>query len=146
MKPFGLDTVLEHRKQQENIAKNRLFQAKKIRNVIREKLRVEKIHRMELISHAEAKQQEGIEIVTLIRIEDKISALAENIEAIKANLEEKSKTVELEQANLLKRSKERKVLERLKEEQNRNWRNYLNKKEAAMLDEIAIIRHGPEEV
>lgn len=145
MKPFTLHTVLEHRKRQENLAQHRLFEAKKIRQIIADKLELEVNSHRTLIAEAEMKKQEGIEIVALIRIEDKINAIGENIRAIRKNLEDKEKTVELEQANLLVRSKERKVMERLKEEQNRNWQNYLNKKEAAMLDEIAIIRHGPEE-
>jgi flagellar FliJ protein len=42
---------------------------------------------------------------------------------------------------LIKRSKERKVMEKLKTRQNQAWRAHLDKKEAAMLDEIAVIFH-----
>lgn len=144
MKPFTLHTVLEHRKRQESIAQNRLFEARKIRQIVAAKLETEMQNRHAIIAEAEIEKQEGIEIVALIRIEDKINAIGENIKAIRKNLEEKDKIIESEHANLLMCAKERKVMERLKEEQNRNWQDYLNKKEAAMLDEIAIIRHGPE--
>lgn len=130
----------------ENIARNRLFEAKKIHRIISDKLAQETANLQRLTTETEEKKKEGIEIGALIRFEDKIKALAENIASIKKNLEEKAKVVDVEQANLLLRSKEKKVMERLKEEQNRNWRNYLNKKEAAMLDEIAVLRHGPGEI
>jgi len=42
----------------------------------------------------------------------------------------------------MKKAKDRQVMEKLKERQNADWQQYLNKKEAAMLDEIAIIFHN----
>lgn len=146
MKPFGLHTVLEHRKRLENIAQNKLFEAQKVQKRIGDKLNQESSILQTLIAKTESMKQEGVEIGTLIRYEDRINAVSANIIAIRKNLEEKSRIVNEEQANLVQRSKARKVMERLKEEQNRNWQNYLNKKEAAMLDEIAIIRHGPDEM
>ena len=41
---------------------------------------------------------------------------------------------------MMKRRMEQ-IMERLKEHQNSAWRKYLDKKEAAMLDEIAIIKY-----
>lgn len=144
MKPFTLETVLDHRKRLEDIAQNRLYEAKKIQEAVANKLHAEQSHLQELIADTEERQKEGIEITTLIQYEFKISLVQEDIKKISNNLKEKEKIVKQEHENLVHRSKERQVMERLKEEQNSAWRNYLNKREAAMLDEIAIMRHTPE--
>lgn len=145
MKPFTLDTVLDHRKRLEDIAQNRLFEAKRVYEAIENKLNAEKQNLKELIEITEAKQRKGIEITILIQYEFKISTTKQDIDAIKKNLAAKAKVVAQEQENLIYRSKEKQVMERLKEEQNKAWKDYLNKKEAAMLDEIAIMRHLPQQ-
>lgn len=141
-KPFTLDTVLNYRKRLEDVAKNRFFEAKKIHAIIREKLVSEKNILSTVILECEELQINGVEITKLILFEEKISTSQKNILAIEKNIQEKAKLVDQEKANLLMRSREYQVMERLKVEQNDSWRQYLDKKEAAMLDEVAIMRHG----
>ena len=143
-KPFTLDTVLKYRKRLEDLAKNRLFEAKNIHSIIKDKLQSEKKALTALIEETENLQLEGVEIRKLILFEEKITVLQKNLIAIEKNLQEKAKIVEQEQKNLLKRSRERQIMDRFKIEQNASWQRYLDKKEAAMLDEIAIIRHGKD--
>ncbi len=83
-----------------------------------------------------------VEITELILFEEKISVAQKNILAIEKNVHEKLKLVDQEKTNLLQRSREYQVMERLKVEQNASWHQYLDKKEAAMLDEVAVMRHG----
>ena len=78
----------------------------------------------------------------MILFEEKITAAQKNVLAIEKNVQVKAKLVDQEKTNLLKRSREYQVMERLKVEQNASWSQYLDKKEAAMLDEVAIMRHG----
>lgn len=143
-KPFTLDTVLRYRKRLEDVAKNRFFEAKKFHAIIQVKLvnETEKLHT--LINQSELLQAEGIEITKLILYEEKISTAQKNVAAIKKTTQEKAKLVRLEQENLLRRSREYQVMERLKYEQNMSWQQHLDKKEAAMLDEIAVMRHGKD--
>lgn len=141
-KPFTLDTVLNYRKRLEDVAKNRFFEAKRIHAIIREKLVSEKNILSTVILECEELQINGVEITKLILFEEKISTSQKNILAIEKNIQEKAKLVDQEKANLLMRSREYQVMERLKVEQNDSWRQYLDKKEAAMLDEVAIMRHG----
>jgi flagellar FliJ protein len=143
-KPFTLDTVLNYRKRLEDLAKNRFFEARNIHTIISDKLQSEKKALTALIEETEKLQAEGVEIRKLILFEEKITASQKNVIAIEKNLQEKAKIVEQEQKNLLKRSRERQIMDRLKIEQNVSWQRYLDKKEAAMLDEIAIIRHGKD--
>lgn len=141
-KPFSLDIVLNYRKRLEDIAKNRFFEAKKIHAIIQKKLVSEKNTLTTVIFECEELQVNGVEITKLILFEEKISTAQKNILAIEKNLQEKAKLVDQEKANLLMRSREYQVMERLKVEQNDSWHKYLDKKEAAMLDEVAIMRHG----
>lgn len=141
-KPFTLDIVLNYRKRLEDVAKNRFFEAKKIHAIIQEKLICEKNNLTTVILECEELQVNGVEITKLILFEEKISVARRNILAIEKNVHEKLKLVDQEKTNLLQRSREYQVMERLKVEQNTSWRQYLDKKEAAMLDEVAVMRHG----
>lgn len=141
-KPFSLDTVLNYRKRLEDVAKNRFFEAKNIHTIIQEKLASETENLHSLIEQSEQLQAEGVIITKLMLYEEKISTAQKNVAAITKTVQEKKKIVHQEQKNLLRRSREYQVMERLKEQQNMSWQQYLDKKEAAMLDEVAVMRHG----
>lgn len=141
MKPFSLDTVLNYRKRLEDIAKNRLFEAQTAKRKVQEKLIEEEQSYTELLETLYRRQTEGIDILDLIRYEDQIRFSKNRIVAIKKTLAEKNTRVVEEREQLIRRSKERKIMEKLKEKQNQAWQEHLNKKEAALLDEIAIIFH-----
>jgi flagellar FliJ protein len=141
MKPFSLQTVLNYRKRLEDIAQHRLIEAKKVQETIEKKLSAEINALAIFIAETEKLQTEGIGITELIRYEESITSQKNNIRAIKKNLTEKCQLVQNEQQNLIHRSKERQIMERLKQTQNKAWQSYLNKKEAALLDEIATSRH-----
>lgn len=141
MKPFSLHTVLSYRKRLENIAKNRLFEAQTEKQKVQDKLTEEENGYAHLLVTLERLQTEGIDILDLIRYEDQILFTKNRIISIKKTLSEKIARVANEREHLIQRSKERKIMEKLKEKQNQSWQEYLNKKEAALLDEIAIIFH-----
>ena len=145
MKPFNLQTVLDYRKRLEDIAKSRLIDARKIFHTVQEKYTSQKNILDQTLMTFDKLQREGIDIVELIRYEDHLEQLRENLKAIEKTLQEKQHTVAIEQENLTRRAKERQIMEKLKVNQNNAWQAYLNKKEAAMLDEIAIIRHDRQE-
>lgn len=144
MKPFRLDAVLSFRKRLKDIAQQRFVEAKKIRDTILLKLKSEEEGFARLCDESERLQAEGITIAELIRYEERILFMQNSINAIRKTLAEKEEIVVTEQKNLARRSKELQVMERLKEQQNSDWADYLSKKEAAMLDEIAVIRHNAE--
>ena len=144
MKPFSLETVLNYRQRLEDIAHNRFFEAEKNRTIIEKKLAHELKLLDKLIKTSSALQAKGITITELIRYENIILKNEENILAIRKTLAEKEVLAEKERENLIRRSRDRQILEGLKDHQNLAWKAYLNKKEAAMLDEIAIIRYDNE--
>jgi flagellar FliJ protein len=141
MKPFQLDTVLDHRKRLVDIAANRLFEAGRQKTLIQKKLQEEGENLEILIDKTEALQSKTIPILDLINYENQIHSMKNNILAIKKNLREKTKQMQKERQNLIQRSKDRQIMVSLKEQQNRSWKQYLDKKEVSMLDEIAVVRH-----
>lgn len=141
MKPFSLDNVLAYRKRLADIAQQRFLEACNVHRSVEQRLAdetalFEKLHR-----ESEEKQRQGMAIVDLIRYEERIMHVQTNIVAITKNLEEKALVVAKEQQQLARRVKEQQIMERLKERQNRAWTAYLEKKETATLDEIAILRY-----
>ena len=144
MKPFSLNNVLAYRKRLEDIAQNRFFEARKVHQLIEQKHAEEKGILCELTDRSEHLQSEGVNITELIRYEERILQVKTNLLAIAKNLAEKAEILKREHQNLINRARERQIMERLKERQDRAWAAYLDKKETSMLDEIAILRHESE--
>jgi flagellar protein FliJ len=144
MKPFTLENVLAYRKRQEDIAQHRLAEAKKVFRQVEQKLIEEKEILSQLSRCSERMQSEGVLITELIRYEERILQVKANTKAIAKTLDEKKEIVLLERQNLINKAKERQILDRLKERQNKAWAAFLEKKETTMLDEIAILRHEAE--
>jgi len=59
-------------------------------------------------------------------------------------LQKKNEALNQAQVHLISKSKDRKIMETLQQKQDQAWRQYLNQKETATLDEIAVIFHGRE--
>lgn len=142
MKPFSLTVVLDYRKRLEDQAKNKLFEARKAKEVIENKIVLQKKTYQQILQNRDDIQQNGCQILDLITVEAKINFTIKQIDELKTVLSNKEEYVQRAHQSLLKRSKEKQVLEKLRDKQNMEWRKYLNKKEAAMLDEIAILRHN----
>lgn len=144
MKPFAFHTVLNYRKRLEDTARQRLAEAKKVVDVVAKRLGEEQDTLAALIRKTELLQQEGINIMELVLYEEQITRMEANIKAIAKNLLDKNEIMQQEQQHLLRRAKDRRIMERLKERQDIAWRGYLDKKELAMLDEIAVTRHDSD--
>lgn len=142
MKPFSLDVVLDYRKRLEDQAMNKLFEARKEKETIEEKITLKELMYQGFLNNRDDIQQDGCPILDLITVEAKIDFTDKQLQELKTLLSQKEASVQRAHQNLLTRSKEKQVLEKLKDKQNREWQKYLNKKEAAMLDEIAILRHN----
>lgn len=141
MKPFTLENVLAYRKRLEDIARHRFLDAKKVHQQIEQKLTEEKAVLADLSRRSERLQSEGVRITELIRFEERILQVKANVKAIDKTLADKAEIVVREHQSLINRANERQIMERLKEKQNKAWAAFLNKKETAMLDEIALLRH-----
>lgn len=142
MKPFGLDTVLDYRQRLEDIAKNNLAQARRAEEEARNQLNSEQENYRSVVATIEKVQEQGVNIMELIHHEEHLAYIKTRITELDKDLKKKREHVARTRKELMKKAKDRQVMEKLKERQNADWQQYLNKKEAAILDEIAIIFHN----
>ena len=142
MKPFTLDTVLKHRKSLEEQAMYRLVKAREEENEIQQQLQTEKSILETLIETLSREQTQGIEVVKLAQFEQRIDLIKQQVLALKLLLQKKKEGVTRAQEYLINKSKERKIMETLQQKQDDSWQQYLNQKETATLDEIAVIFHN----
>jgi flagellar FliJ protein len=142
MKPFGLDTVLDYRQRLEDIAKNNLAQARKAEEEVRHQLEGEQENCRQLVATIEHVQEKGVNIMELIHHEEHLAFIKKRVVELEKELKKKREHIARTRKELMKKAKDRQVMQKLKERQNADWQQYLNKKEAAILDEIAIIFHN----
>ncbi len=141
MKPFSLDTVLRYRKQMEDKAISRLVEAENNRMIIETKLRDKKKIYHYLITALAKLQSQGIDVSELIRYDERILYIQTQITGLEEKLHDAKELIVKARGYVLTKSKEKKIMEKLRDKQNLAWKQYLAKKEAAQLDEIAVMSH-----
>lgn len=141
MKPFELEAILKYRKRLKDIAQNKFEEAKNQHRSAKaefEKMQNESSLLVEKLSHLQIR---GISIQEHILFATRIEYLKAELKLLEEELTKKQAIVIQERNFLLKKSKEERVMEKLKEKRNKEWFRFLDKKEAAMLDEIAVLHH-----
>ncbi len=141
LKPFTLDSVLNFRKRQENLAQEQFVQARLAAERVAKNLETAQQEQNHLIMALEEEQKNGLLVLEQARFEERIQYGSTQIQLLKNTLEEKTRITQKKRNNLITKSKEFNILDTLKEHQNKAWKDSLDKKEAAMLDEIAILHH-----
>jgi len=141
-KPFSLDIVLKIRKRKEDLAQQKLMQALSKQKDIEENIKTAQIELLDLTRLLGKKQQQGMLATELSLFEERIDFSNGTIKSLKKMLQEKKKIVANKRKHLIAKSRDHKVLQALKDNQNKTWKQYLDKKEANMLDEIAILHHS----
>jgi flagellar protein FliJ len=144
MKPFTLDTVLQHRKSLEDQAAHLLVKAQEEEKSVQLLLNKEEEVLKVLINTLAHEQTLGIEVVKLARFEQRIILINKQIQALQTLLQKKKEGTNRAHEHLIAKSKDRKIMETLQQKQDEAWRHYLNKKETTALDEIAVIFHNRE--
>jgi len=140
-KPFSLDSVLKFRKRQEDIAQEQFIRKQREADEVKDRLVTAKDSLATLIISLEKLQIRGVSIAEFARYEERKHFEQVQVDELSAILIKKQKAVQKKRQILIEKVKEHKTLTTLKEQQNKNWKDYINKKEAAMLDEIAILHH-----
>lgn len=141
MKPFALTTVLKHRKSLEEQAIYSLVRAREAEQEAQRQVLEEETILASLLEAFSKEQSLGIEVVKLAQFEQRIDLIAEQLAASKLLLQLKKTEVNRAQDFLISKSKDRKIMETLQQKQDDSWQQYLNQKETATLDEIAVIFH-----
>ena len=142
MKPFTMHAVLKYRKQLEESAIQQLYQAQKEEVRLQEALLQVKNELADLYRSEQLDKEQGTTVDRLILFGYRIELVQEQIEQRRIALKKQQVQVAKIQQQLVKASKERKIMEKLRDQQNAAHSVYLDKKETIMLDEIAVLSHA----
>lgn len=142
MKPFTLGAVLKYRKQLEDLATQRLHQALEAEARLHEALLQDQKELAELYDNLQTDKEQGTTVDRLILFGHRIDLVNEQVTRRQNELEKQRIQVANKKQQLVKASKDRKIMEKLREQQNAAYEKYLEKKEAGMLDEIAVLAHA----
>jgi len=146
MKPFSLHAVLKYRQQLEDLARQRLYQALEVEARLREaQLKVD-AELAELYRSLQRDQEQGTTVDRLILFDHRIELVKEEAVRRQTELDKQKVQVEKKRQQLIKTSKDKKIMEKIREQQNAAYAKYLEKKEAGMLDEIAVLSHARKQL
>lgn len=141
MKPFTLHAVLKYRHQLEDQALQSLAQALEVETRLRQALHQVEEELAELYHDLQRDKEQGTTVDRLILFDQRIDLVKTQVAERRTALEKQQLQVNKRRQQLLKASKDRKVIEKLKEQQNAAYKHHLDKLEAGMLDEIAVLSH-----
>ncbi len=141
VKPFTLDPVLRYRKQKEELAQQELFQARQEEAAIESDLIRARGVLNELIQTLVREKAQGITADRLALFDNRIEVEKQRLRELEDRLNQQRRVVARRRRRLLRASQERKALDKLKERQNRAYKQYKDKQELIMIDEIAVLRH-----
>ncbi len=142
MKPFSMEPVLRYRQQLEDEARQKLFTSLKKEEEIRAELKRTTKALTALYADLTLERTQGTTVDRLLLFEHQTVVKQEEINLLQTDLEKQEQVVERRRRHLLQASQDKKALEKLKEQQNLAYKKYRDKKEAIMLDEIAVLRYG----
>lgn len=141
MKSFNMHAVLKYRKQLEDNARQQLYQALELEARLLEATMQTEAALSDLCLDAQRDKEQGTSVDRMLLFEYRIDLVKQQLEDHRSDLEKQQAQVSIKRQQLVKASKDRKVMEKLKEQQNTAHARYLDKKEMAMLDEIAVLSH-----
>ncbi|WP_448875063.1 flagellar export protein FliJ [Desulfobulbus propionicus] len=141
MKPFTMHAVLKYRRQLEDKALQNLTRELRIEAQLQEEFQQAEEELAGLYTDLEHDQQRGISVDRLILFHQRIDLVKDLVAQRQTALKKQQAQVAKKRQLLLKASQDRKVIEKLKEQQNATYKRHLEKLEAGMLDEIAVLSH-----
>lgn len=128
-----------------DLARNRFQQAQNQRNMAHADFINKQNEYLTLIETSTKLQQHGVAVDEHIRYQNRIEFVSVELVKLEETLKKKNEIVVRERNHLIKKNKEVRVLEKLKEKQNVEYQQFINKKESAMLDEIAVLHRNQQE-
>ena len=141
MKPFSMNAVLKYRKQLEDAARQQLYQSMEVEARLHEGLLQIQEELSELYQSLQSDRETGTTVDRLVLFEHRIDLVKSLESQRQAELEKQRGQVEKKRQHLVKTSKDRKIMEKLREQHNAAYKKYLEKKETSQLDEIAVLSH-----
>ncbi|NLX18685.1 MAG: flagellar export protein FliJ [Desulfobulbus sp.] len=142
MKPFRLHAVLNYRQQLEDTARQDLHHALELERKLHQSIREAEEDLQSRFLEIQRNKETGTTVDWLLLLEYQIDLLKEKLTALHDELRQQQAQVTVKQQQLIKTSQDRKIMEKLQEQQNSAYARYLEKKELIMLDEIAVLSHA----
>ncbi len=146
MKPFKLHTVLNHRRNLEGVAMQRLSMSQQEVEVIREEMNVEDQLLFQASQEFEKLKQEELNIDKIVLYHKHIHVLREKISSLGTDLLKAEEQTEIKRGDLLEAVRDKKLLEKLKEKQDHGYLGFLEEKEDEEMDEIAGLYIGRPDI
>lgn len=142
MTPFTMHAVLKYRQQLEDVARQRLYQAMEEEVRMQKELLQINEELTDLYRGLQKDKEQGTTVDRLILFDHRIEVVQEQVVLRQTELKKQQVQVANKRQLLVKASKDRKIMEKLREQQNAAYAQYLEKKETIMLDEIAVLSYA----
>ncbi|MDY0191569.1 MAG: flagellar export protein FliJ [Desulfuromonas sp.] len=144
MKPFKLQAVLDHRQRLEDLAKQTLAEAIQKEQLLMSKMTDETGELAEICRSYEERQSIGMQGHEFMLYENRISHKRQLLTKLDRQLEEARQQVRRTRQALADASREKKLLEKLKEKKTEEIKQELNRQEMMQIDEVAIMHRNGE--
>jgi flagellar FliJ protein len=138
---FKLQTLLNHRRHQEEMVQKELAQLQKKLVVEQEKLRAQQRVKQLNLSELKKKQRESRTVTDILLSVNYIEQLSKDIEHQTLRVQDVDKTVTQKRNELISVMKKCKTLEKLKDKEWQTYQQKLMKTERKLMDEVAAVRH-----
>jgi flagellar FliJ protein len=137
MQGFQLQTVLDYRETKESQAQQSLAEARRMEHQLQQEL--ERLHNdlRRLENEQEAKQAAGLECRELLLYQNGKECRRSRMRELEARIASARQEVERKRQDLLRASRDKKLLEKVKERQSERLCQHLLKQEQERMDEIA---------
>ncbi len=123
------------------MAINRLAKAEKKKGVLVARFKETEEKYFNLVTALAQRQTHGMPVDELIRYEEHILFIKGQMRELEDEIADAEEQVVKARTHVLNKSKEKQIMEKLRDQQNLAWKLHLDKKETAQLDEIAVMRH-----
>ena len=138
---FKLQSLLKHRRHQEEICQKEMAEAQRNLTDAQEKLRCLKKIKRENIQKLQARQKELHNVSTIIIAINYIEKLSRDVAAQMEQVGRASEKVTQKRHHLIAIMKKRKMLEKLKEKDRLEYQQKMMQAERKINDEVAATRH-----
>ncbi len=142
MKPFGLESILKYRRQIEDLGKQKLFKLLEEEADIQLQVKNKKLEIKNLHIELQDIQEQGATIDMLRLYENRIHHIHNESKKLHQSQEKLKTKISQQRNKLIKASQDVKIMDKLKQQQNSAYKKHLDKLEAAMLDEIAVLSYN----
>lgn len=144
MKPFKLESVLNYRRILENQAQQKLAEAFDREAALITEINREEEELHQLYRDREERQQIGMTVHEMQLYENRISHQVQQLAALVDALEICRDAISACREKLCEASREKKLMEKIKEKHLQEQHQAMNRLEAKNLDELAVLFHSKD--